>query len=147
MHELLPPDLYRAYNKRGIFFFDINALVTLDALRDRYGYCTVNNWFWGGDFKWSGFRPWDCPEGARLSQHKFGRAFDCKFRNVTADEVREDMRKADCFNPDSKRPFPYEFQLIRRVENYENMNWFHFDLAPQIATRGMGVIGDSLTTH
>ena len=147
LHELLPPDIFRAYSDRGWYFFDLHVLFSLDALRERYGTVTVNNWFWGGKYKYSGYRPWNCPVGARTSQHKFGRAMDCKFKNVTADEVREDMRNAGCFDPKSSKPFPYAFAHIRRIENFEGMSWFHFDTAPVLTGAGIGVVGGSLTIH
>ncbi len=147
LYELLPPEVFHIYKERGWNFFDLNVLFTLDALRERYGSITINDWYWGGNFIYSGFRPWDCPIGAAVSQHKFGRAMDAKFKDVTADEVREDMRVAGCFDPTSQKPFPYAFGKIRRVENFEGMSWFHFDTAPFMTGAGIGVIGDSLTIH
>ena len=147
VHELLPPAAYQAHGKRGLLFFDINALITLDMLRDRYGPITINNWYWGGNRKYSGWRPWDCPIGAILSQHKFGRAFDCLFRDVTADDVREDMRKSKCFEANNTEPIPYVFHRMRRIENFEGMGWFHFDTAPVLTGLGIQVIGESLTLH
>lgn len=143
IHELVPPELYRAYGDRAMYMFDINALITIDLLRSHYGSCTINNWFWGGDYKNSGFRLWNCPEGARLSQHKFGRAFDCKFKNVSADEVREDMRKSGCFESKPKQDIPFRFHKIRRIEAFEGMSWFHFDVAPVVLSSGILVIGDT----
>jgi hypothetical protein len=38
----------------------------------------VNNWHYGGVKQFSGFRPPECTEGAKLSQHRFKSAFDCE---------------------------------------------------------------------
>jgi len=120
-HELVYPSLYEQYstNPNKLYMaFDINALVTLDLLRKKYGPCVINNWKAGGSFKHSGLRPPDCEEGAALSQHKFGRAFDCKFSQVTPAEIWIDIEK----NPSDEA-----FALIRRVERFDGMSWFHFD--------------------
>lgn len=120
--ELVPPEIFaewKASPESLLYIFDVGALQTLDGLRDRYGPLVVNNWHQGGAFRYSGWRPFACTEGAPLSQHKFGRAFDCKFRFVTADEVREDI-----FTTPDDSPF---FR-IRRVEVFEGMSWFHFDM-------------------
>ncbi len=111
--------------------FDPLALRTLDALRDRYGPATVNDWIFGGSLvtsfnsfqivhthlEYRGYRPPGCLEGARYSQHKFGRAFDVTFRHVEAEEVREDIRAHYYSMP--------QFHDIRRIE--EDVSWLHFD--------------------
>jgi hypothetical protein len=50
---------------------------------------TVNNWHRGGKYTERGFRLPNTDTGASLSQHKFGRAFDCTIEGYTADEVRQ----------------------------------------------------------
>lgn len=50
---------------------------------------TVNDWAWNEDgFTLRGYRPPRTDTGAELSQHKFGRAFDCDIEGYSADEVR-----------------------------------------------------------
>lgn len=138
IEELIPPlpfmpkPLGRIYNadKNSLFrLFDYRVLVTLDRLRGRYGSCSVNNWHhfpsvdWyagtAGQFRFSGWRPFDCKEGAGLSEHKFFRAMDCKFRDVTPSEIWDDML-ADINAP--------EFEFIQRIEAFSGMSWFHFDM-------------------
>ncbi|MBI9113252.1 peptidase M15 [Maridesulfovibrio ferrireducens] len=131
IEELVYPEFYEAHKHRGELMwmaFDQRALITLDWLRETYGPITVNDWLWGGPFKYSGLRPFDCEEGSELSQHKFGRAFDCKFKNVTADEVRADMRRVGCMEPKVNRDsLPLRYRYIRRIEEFPGMSWFHFD--------------------
>jgi hypothetical protein len=76
----------------------------------------VNNWAIGGDIRYAGFRPPECKIGGKYSTHRFGRALDLHFKNVTAEEVRNDIKE----NLDL-------FPLITRIEN--NVSWFHFDVA------------------
>ena len=116
LQELVPPEVYNnTENKINLWFlFDERALKTLDTLRDMYGIVLVNNWLWGGNFKYSGYRPPHSDVGAPRSQHRFGRAFDCKFDFVDSGEVREDVLS----NPEL---FPHITTL--EVE----IGWFHFD--------------------
>ena len=91
LHEVLPPEIINEfwhYKDRLWLMFDNRAVITLEMLRKRYGKAAVNNWHWCGRFKNSGFRMWDCEEGAKLSQHKFARAFDVKFANALIDDFK-----------------------------------------------------------
>lgn len=121
IYELVPKAIYEATptNKHHRLWglFDDRALVTLDRLRTRYGKTTVNDWHWGGGNQYGGWRPGDCPIGSELSQHKWGRAFDPKFQDVSADEVRDDILN----DPDD---FTSEF--ITCIEM--GVSWMHFDV-------------------
>lgn len=148
---LLPQNMQQVYasNPQKLFrCFDQLALVTLDLLRKRYGSCLVNNWkaFSPEDaldlskkhiFRFSGFRPWECEEGATLSEHRMFRAFDCKFRNVSPAEIWADMQ--------AKTNAP-EFEHIQRIEAFDGMSWFHFDTGQHErfgeAVRVIGYRGD-----
>lgn len=137
IEELLPPPNFLPLPLRLEFqrepqklfrLFDYRVLVTLDRLRVRYGVCTVNNWqlftakewadFSTYMFRFSGWRPFDCEEGAALSEHKLFRAFDCKFRYNTPSDVWDEMLA----NPNAP-----EFEFIQRIEAFSGMTWFHFD--------------------
>lgn len=139
IEELVPPDMHTRWRhapQRLLMLFDIAALQTLDALRRRYGPIIINNWHAGGAFSLSGWRPWNSTEGAALSQHKMGRAFDCKFLRVTADEVREELMRT---------PHAPVFSAIRRIEAFEGMSWFHFDTGNHDTTeKGILVMGDGI---
>ena len=120
LEELLPKYLYEKLeteNKLNIawILLDERVLKTLDLLRENFGPITVNDWKWGGSNHYRGFRSADCQVGATYSQHKFGRACDCIFKNVTTDEVRNRI----IANPSN---FPY----IRGIEL--DVSWLHFDV-------------------
>jgi hypothetical protein len=104
--------------ERAWELLDLRALQTLQALRDKFGPLTVNNWHTGGAFKESGLRSFNTGTGAQFSQHKFGRAFDCKFKGGTPREVAAYvMMHAD------------EFPLLTTIENPDaTPTWFHFDV-------------------
>lgn len=115
LEELVDPQTMQAHGQRAWELLDERALITLDQLRDAFGFCVVNDWHIGGDFKLSGFRPPDCPIGARFSQHKYGRGFDCKFKDIKADAARNYILA----NEDE---FPHLTTLER------NVSWLHFDV-------------------
>lgn len=117
IRELVPPHVFNERGEKAWGLLDSNALHMLDALRTHLGPITVNNWHIGGSFKESGLRT---PKGRYYrpySQHSFGRAFDCKFKNVSA----EDAQAFVISNPDL---FPY----ITRLEDAAiTKTWLHFD--------------------
>ena len=113
--ELVPPDVYEARGDRAWSLLDDRALETLDALRDKFGKTTVNNWQWNGFRKWSGLRTPGSPYFSKYSQHTFGRAFDCIFAETTAEEVREYVLEHQD-----------EFPHIRGIEL--DVTWLHFDV-------------------
>lgn len=139
-HELVWKDLYlelEKINQTDKILWQFNPLVlrTADLLRKKYGSITVNNWKSGGSLQLRGLRPDDTSTGAMLSAHKRGAALDCNFKNASAEEIREDMKKLGCFKPGFRSSvFTKEnecFQYIHRVESTisgKPISWFHFDI-------------------
>lgn len=120
IEELVDPETFNQYGQRCWWFLSEKALASLVALREQFGPLTVNDWVFGGGFKYSGFRHPDCPVGAKLSQHKFGRAFDVKSKNYTAVEMQEYILM-----------HPHQFPHITTMENAEQtLGWLHFDTRP-----------------
>jgi hypothetical protein len=118
--ELVCQQMYQVFNGNRAFMlqlFNPNALITLQALRNRFGVTTVNNWHVGGGNQYRGFRPFHCAIGARLSQHKLGNAFDSSFADYTAEEVRQYILAN-----------PHEFPHITAIEG--QVSWLHFDVRP-----------------
>ena len=82
--ELVPPRFAINWYK----YCDGTMLIALDRLRDRFGSITINNYLWGGNLQYAGYRPFDSGTGSNDSQHCFGRAFDLKFGSqVDLEEV------------------------------------------------------------
>ena len=111
----MPPSIYGAMGNSALRLIDDRALMTLDQLRMKFGLCTVNDWSFGGKFEQSGLRTDECEQFSPTSQHTFGRAMDCKFRDCTSDEVREFIIK-------NRSAFPF----IVFMET--DISWFHFDV-------------------
>lgn len=120
IEELLPKYFYEKYKDLGnklFLMFDERALVTLDRLRNRFGSAIVNNWIFGGNNHYRGWRPFDLPFGSLLSQHKFGRAFDVTFKNYSSEKVRIEI-----INDSKKERY---FEHIVCIE--DKISWLHFD--------------------
>ena len=114
IQELVPPEVFDELGDHSWLVLDPRAVVTLDQLREHFGICHVNNWHLGGELKYRGFRPMSCTVGAKYSQHRFGRAFDCSF-NVSAEIARR-------YIIENRESFPF----LSRLE--DEVNWLHFDL-------------------
>jgi hypothetical protein len=73
--------------------FDERLLRLIDNIREQFGPMTINDWSWGGVYHFSGWRSPGCDTGAKLSQHRFGRAVDMKPINgtISAKEIRADI--------------------------------------------------------
>ena len=102
--------------------FDQRVLITLDRLRRRYGPLIANDWLWGGKNQYRGWRPWSLSIGAAFSQHKFGRGNDSMPTQVTADEIRQDIRVNSA---QSTSPYGTFWEFIRCIEI--DIPWLHFD--------------------
>jgi hypothetical protein len=120
LYELLPQNFYINYkNLNNIWFvFDGRILETIDRLRIRYGKLIANDWIWGGQNQYRGWRPPNCDVGAKLSQHRFGRAIDLIPKEVDVIEIIEDIKN----NYESDDTFRY----ITCIE--DNIGWLHFDV-------------------
>jgi hypothetical protein len=159
-YELVPPEIYEVWGERALYFIDPRVQRSLDALRcyidiwKNEGYfdtaekkidkeielkLIVNNWKWGGDRKYSGFRPLylinsenflkakesntidhfkkslDLEIGHPLSTHKQGLAIDCICSHLSGEQLRKAILD-----------HPVDFPFIRRLEG--DVNWLHFDI-------------------
>lgn len=116
-HELVYPEAWIERGDKALELMDDRILKTADDLRDRFGKITVNNYEWGGQYKESGLRSFTTVTGAKWSQHRFGRAIDCKFAYSAPEEVYDYIRA----NPE-------EFPGITTLENIEaTPTWLHVD--------------------
>ena len=120
LEELVSRALFNQYRNRPQYLwglFDGRFLLTIDRLRSRFGRCVINDWRWGGEFQYSGFREPACKIGAILSQHRFGRGGDLKFSEITPVEFRAEI------NRNQGHP---AFEFITCVE-LDTPTWSHVD--------------------
>ena len=121
LRELVSPEIYLKSNitDRAFDFINANAIDVLEQIREEYGPVTINTWHNGGNYKNSGLRAPDTTVGARYSAHKFGTAFDLKFKNTNPVSVYNDI-----LNNQGKYP------LIRRMEDAnETKTWLHIEVS------------------
>lgn len=94
IQEFVPSSIYNIWGERSVYFLDPRMITLADFMRDFFGKpITINNWYAGGNFDLRGFRPPDTLTGGKLSQHKFGRAFDSNVEGLTPQEVYETIIK------------------------------------------------------
>lgn len=115
IHELVPPQVYKDRGEFAWELLDDRLLITIDALRSRYGTMTINNYKLGGEREWSGLRTPDSPFYREYSQHTFGRAADSIFHLVPVEHVRHDIQEN-----------PQMFPFINSLEL--NTSWLHIDV-------------------
>lgn len=125
--EYLPRQLYEQLERDGMlwkcwYLIDERVLRTDDAMRERFGVLTINNWHAGGTRNESGLRLPGMATFKQTSQHAFGRASD----KVSPSLSGEDMRRYVLDHPD-------EFPLLTTMER--GVSWMHSDVrnAPRIA--------------
>jgi len=130
LYELIPQNTYERFGGDPILWllFDPGILRAADLIRRRYGKMIVNTWRWDGKHEYRGFRPWDCAVGAKLSQHKFGRALDSVPTAATPKEVRADILAGNA---------PEIAQLITGLEM--DISWLHFDRGNRTANHESGL--------
>jgi len=100
LDEYIPRELYNRYIGREhilISLLDERLIKADQALRDKFGPVTINNWFTGGNRNWSGLRMPESPDYSLTSQHSFGRASDKIFSlepaNVIQDYILSNWRE------------------------------------------------------
>ena len=119
LHEICDPVTLKTLGDACWSLFDPYLLSTMDRIRERYGVAiTVNNWKSGGPYKFRGFRPSDCKEGAELSSHRRGTAIDFDVTGKSAEEVRNDI----LVNKEH-----IDFMFITRLE--AGTSWVHLETA------------------
>lgn len=117
IRELVDQDTYLTWGEKAWMFLRPEALMALDGIREYFNKVTiVNNWTFGREMQYRGFRPPSCTIGATLSQHRFGNAFDLDVEGVSGDEVRQ----AIIANKDDPR-----FIHITTLET--GVTYVHFD--------------------
>lgn len=88
LDEFIHPTHWNKYKSASIWFLDQRILTIAQTLRTDLGKpITINNWAHGGQYKLSGLRPLNTTIGAKMSQHKFGRAIDVKVKDLTPPEI------------------------------------------------------------
>lgn len=122
-HEFFSSGIWHNYNKALLRkLLDPRLIPIMEKVRTKLNRPVfVNNWKWGGNSMYRGFRPQNSPVGSLYSQHKFGRAVDFKVGGMSADEVRQ-------FILDNEQE--YMAAGVTRLESGQDApTWVHVDMA------------------
>ena len=116
--ELLPKIMVDTLGNSKLLwqFIDQRIINTIHSLRMRYGKMIMNDYEWGGNNEYRGYRPYDCEIGAMFSQHKFGKAADLVPAESDLYIIQQDIL-ADPWHPD--------FRFITTLEL--DISWLHID--------------------
>ena len=97
LDEFVPKEIYDKFGMNSLWFLDPNIIKLAQGMRDYINKpMTINDWWNGGGYQLSGFRPPASKVGAPLSQHRFGRAIDVKFKDTDYDELRRNIIGNTC---------------------------------------------------
>lgn len=117
LHEVIPKELYHNYPVSYLLRLIDNRIINAaQGLCDVFGAAVCNDWIAGGARNESGLRIPEHDNFSITSQHTYGRALDLVFKQYTAFEVRNYIRK-------------HWLELgIYGIET--NVNWVHIDVRP-----------------
>lgn len=122
-HEFFSPGIWQSNNE--VFLrklIDPRLLLIIEKIRvDLNKPVYINNWKWGGNSKYRGFRPKNTTVGALYSQHKFGRALDFQVKDFTNKQVHNFILK-------NEKAF-FKMGLTRIESVLDAPTWVHIDLA------------------
>jgi hypothetical protein len=119
LSEFVDPVTLSTFGDSAIWFLDPKIIVLAQFIRDYFDKpITINSHKRG--LKYRGFRPPECKVGARMSQHRFGRAIDFSISGLTADEIRDVILK-------DERTF-MDAGLTTLEDGHYAPTWVHADI-------------------
>lgn len=124
LEEFINPDsFYDLPGDKSLLLIDKRLVDIMEYIRYCFGRkIIINTWHNFGLHKNRGFRKEDCKEGAKYSQHKFGRAVDFEVEGFTSEEVFEEILLLYKTEKDLKK-----YGLTRIEKNTKG--YTHIDLA------------------
>ena len=136
VQEVVDPQTYSVWGDNSLQFMDTKLLISIDNLWEYFNKLKpgtkviINNWLWGGQFSFRGFRPMSyLPSQTPLSQHRHGRAVDLDVIGYTAEQVRQIIIK------NYKDP---AFQYITTLET--KVTWVHLDVRNVDTSKGLYLV-------
>jgi len=90
VEEFVPKEIFERFGVNSTRFIDIRLPIIAQELRNYYRKSVIiNNWRWGGEYKYSGFRTKASTDYTPLSPHTRGNAIDVKIKGVSSTEVQK----------------------------------------------------------
>jgi len=118
LEELVDRDTFGTMGEKAWDLLHPDAIAFIDGVREFFGLpVTVNNWKWGGEWQYRGYRPPHCQIGAPQSYHRRGMAFDFDVKGMTATNVRKEIIEK-CNDQ----------RLVKIMRMEMDVNWVHADI-------------------
>lgn len=119
LREFVPTQIWKNFDAKAVWFINKDIVQAAELLRAITGkQIIVNDWLFGGNMNYCGYRPPDCTIGAFYSQHKLGNAADLHIAGWTG----EQMAKVVLDNQGIFKTF------ITTIENPKSTpTWLHID--------------------
>lgn len=120
--ELVNPTLLKTIGEETAWkLFDDRLLKMADAIRDKYGACTIN----ASGLTDCGLRDPQSTTGAKYSMHKIGRALDLHIRTIELEFAGNKAGKIKAYNKVREQlMLNHQFDCLA-FEN--NISWLHID--------------------
>ena len=120
--ELVNPILLKTIDEETVWkLFDDRLLKMADAIREKYGACTINS----SGLTDCGLRDPQSATGAKYSMHKIGRALDLHIRTIELEFTGNKTGKIKAYNKVREQlMLNHQFDCLS-FEN--NISWLHID--------------------
>ena len=111
--------MYKDLGDKAIILIDERIIQLAQFVRERFNKpVTINNWYYGGEYKYRGVRPHNCKVGAKYSQHKSGRAFDFTVEGISIKELHQDI--VDFWNKKQEEDKAFKEKMQRQLLTLNN---------------------------
>ena len=98
IEEFVPPETMRRWGDRSVWFTRVGVILFAQWLKDYSGgIVTINDWYYGGNYRYSGYRPPGCLVGAKESSHRRCDAIDVRVSTMGVGEVELLIREKFSF--------------------------------------------------
>jgi hypothetical protein len=120
LEEFINPDTFKREKDNGLSLIDKKLFDIAEFIRVDLGVpITINDWHTGGQYHESGLRDKNSTTGAKLSQHKLGKAIDVKAKGYGGAEWYDYVKK------NAKKLYDLG---VRRIEDKSiATTWLHID--------------------
>ena len=88
LEEFVPPNVFQTWGANAVWFVDPRLIELAEFVRTFFNKpVIINDWHRGGQLQYRCFRDQETNVGAKLSQHRMGRAMDFNISGMTPQEV------------------------------------------------------------
>lgn len=145
IREFVPKSIFNQFGENSTWFISEKAVKCAEFYKSFFGTyfknklgadkvkgvsIVINNWHIGGTKQYSGYRPPDYTEGAKLSQHRLANAFDCEIHIVFADGKKQEVDYKEIHKIIKDNEVTFMANGVTRVEDVSiAAGWLHTDFA------------------